>query len=76
MAGVQEYQRVQIESSPLEKVNGVAAADVVPEAVAYAVLAGALVMLAESFGRDVLWLWRRRGDPHEVPALVADRAAG
>ena len=29
MAGVQEYQRVQIESSPLEKVNGAAAADVV-----------------------------------------------
>ncbi len=29
MAGVQEYQRVQIESSPPEKVNGVAAADVV-----------------------------------------------
>ncbi len=29
MAGVQEYQRVQIESSPPEKVNGIAAADVV-----------------------------------------------
>jgi signal transduction histidine kinase len=29
MAGVQEYQRVQIESSSAEKVNGVAAADVV-----------------------------------------------
>ena len=29
MAGVQEYQRVQIESSPLEKVTGAAAADVV-----------------------------------------------
>ena len=29
MAGVQEYQRVQIESSPAEKVNGAAAADVV-----------------------------------------------
>ena len=29
MAGVQEYQRVQIESSPLEKVNGAAAAEVV-----------------------------------------------
>ncbi len=29
MAGVQEYQRVQIESSPLEKVNGAAASDVV-----------------------------------------------
>ena len=29
MAGVQEYQRVQIESSPAEKVNGSAAADVV-----------------------------------------------
>ena len=29
MAGVQEYQRVQIESSPTEKVHGAAAADVV-----------------------------------------------
>ena len=29
MAGVQEYQRVQIESSPPEKVNGAAASDVV-----------------------------------------------
>jgi signal transduction histidine kinase len=29
MAGVQEYQRVQIESSPPEKVNGAASADVV-----------------------------------------------
>jgi hypothetical protein len=29
MAGVQEYQRVQIESSPPEKVNGAAAADMV-----------------------------------------------
>ena len=29
MAGVQEYQRVQIESSPAEKVNGAAASDLV-----------------------------------------------
>ena len=29
MAGVQEYQRVQIESAPAEKVNGAAASDVV-----------------------------------------------
>jgi len=54
----------------------VAAAGVVPDEVAYAALACALAMLAESFGRDVLWLWRRRGDTHEDPALVADRAAG
>jgi len=38
----------------------VAAADVVPHALTYAALAIALALLAESFGRDVLWLWRHR----------------
>jgi len=36
------------------------AADVVPPALAYAVLAVALALLAESFERDVWWLWVRR----------------
>jgi phosphatidylglycerophosphate synthase len=38
----------------------VAAAGALPGLVVRGALAGALVLLAESFGRDVLWLWRRR----------------
>jgi phosphatidylglycerophosphate synthase len=37
-----------------------AASTVLPVAVDRALLLGALLLLAESFGRDVLWLWRRR----------------
>ena len=37
-----------------------AAADVATPEATYAVLAVALVLLAESFGRDVWWLWRHR----------------
>jgi phosphatidylglycerophosphate synthase len=37
----------------------VAAADVLPLLLVRAALAGALILLAESFGRDVRWLWRR-----------------
>ena len=37
-----------------------AAADLAGREVAAAALAGALVLLAESFGRDVWWLWRHR----------------
>jgi len=40
----------------------VAAADVAPRVPMYAALAVALALLAESFGRDVVWLWRRRSD--------------
>jgi phosphatidylglycerophosphate synthase len=36
-------------------------ADVLPYPVADAGLAVALALLAESFGRDVFWLWHRRG---------------
>ena len=46
----------------------IAAAQVVPSAVSRVLLAVALAMLAESFGRDVWWLWRHR---HAAPARVA-----
>lgn len=39
-----------------------AAAGVGPLLLMYAALTGALALLAESFGRDVLWLWHRRSD--------------
>jgi phosphatidylglycerophosphate synthase len=38
----------------------VAAAEVLPPALTRAVLVVALALLAESFGRDVWWLWRHR----------------
>jgi phosphatidylglycerophosphate synthase len=38
----------------------IAAADVLPETVAAVAVAGALVLLAESFGRDTRWLWVHR----------------
>jgi phosphatidylglycerophosphate synthase len=38
----------------------VVAAGVLPQPVAVAMLAAALALLVESFGRDVGWLWRRR----------------
>lgn len=47
-----------------------AAADVAPRAATYAVLAVALVLLAESFGRDVWWLWQRR--PGEARRAALD----
>jgi phosphatidylglycerophosphate synthase len=48
----------------------IAASNVLPRAVAYAALFGALALLAESFGRDVLWLWRRR-PPAPVRSMEA-----
>lgn len=38
-----------------------AVSDVLPRFLTNAVLAVSLALLAESFGRDVCWLWRRRG---------------
>jgi phosphatidylglycerophosphate synthase len=46
----------------------IAAARILPLAVNRLLLAVALAMLAESFGRDVWWLWRHR---HDAPARVA-----
>jgi phosphatidylglycerophosphate synthase len=50
----------------------IAAADVVPVLLARIALAGALALLCESFGRDVLWLWRRRREaPRGAPRPIA-----
>ncbi|NUS49802.1 MAG: CDP-alcohol phosphatidyltransferase family protein [Nocardioidaceae bacterium] len=43
----------------------VAAADVLPRPVTYAGLWLGLGLLAETFGRDVWWLWRRRDHVHK-----------
>ena len=49
----------------------IAAADILPLAVGWALLGVALVLLAESFGRDVWWLWARRPAAHQqVPTGV------
>jgi phosphatidylglycerophosphate synthase len=46
----------------------VAAAGVLPRALTQALLVAALALLAESFGRDAWWLWRRRHSVRdEVP---------
>jgi phosphatidylglycerophosphate synthase len=51
----------------------VAAANVLPLPATQAVLFAALVLLAESFGRDFWWLWRQNASDGLV-AAVADRA--
>ena len=55
-------------------VLGVAAADVLPDLLSELALVVALALLAESFGRDVWWLWRQRNTA-ELP-VVADRWPG
>lgn len=52
----------------------VAAADVVPRSLTYTALAVALALLAESFGRDVWWLWRHRSAGSGEPASTPERA--
>ena len=49
----------------------VAAADVLPRSLTQAALLGALLLLGESFGRDVWWLWAHR-EEHE-PAVPVSR---
>jgi len=46
----------------------VVAADLLPSPSSRVAVAGALVLLVESFGRDVLWQWRHRRDTPAVPA--------
>jgi hypothetical protein len=55
-------------------VLAVAAADILPALITQVALAVALALLADSFGRDVWWLWRQR-NTEELP-LVADRWPG
>jgi phosphatidylglycerophosphate synthase len=54
----------------------VAAADVLPPAVTRIALVAALALLAESFGRDVWWLWSHRDAPPRHAAAVPNREAG
>jgi phosphatidylglycerophosphate synthase len=54
-------------------VLAVALADLLPRTVSTVAVLAALALLAESFGRDVVWLWRRRG---AVPAAEPTGAAG
>ncbi|HSE55412.1 MAG TPA: CDP-alcohol phosphatidyltransferase family protein [Nocardioidaceae bacterium] len=61
-------------------VLAVAAADLAPRWSTYAALLVALALLTESFGRDVLWLWRRRPSdgrrrPRPVVAAVTNTLA-
>ncbi|MFG1673034.1 CDP-alcohol phosphatidyltransferase family protein [Micromonospora sp. NPDC049282] len=53
----------------------VVAADVLPLVPAVVVLAGALALLVESFGRDVFWLWRHRARVAR-PRSAAPEVAG
>ena len=54
----------------------IAASNVLPRAATQAVLVVALALLAESFGRDVWWLWRNRNaTPERLVAAVADRSS-
>jgi phosphatidylglycerophosphate synthase len=50
----------------------IAAANVLPPALTKAALVGALILLAESFGRDVWWLWRNRSATHGQTVSGAD----
>jgi phosphatidylglycerophosphate synthase len=50
----------------------IAAAQVLPPALADAALGAAFVLLAESFGRDVWWLWRHRRREAPPAAVGAD----
>ncbi len=51
----------------------IAGADVFPRALALAAPAAALALLVESFGRDVIWLWRHRNRPAAgtIPATTS-----
>ncbi|NJP34362.1 CDP-alcohol phosphatidyltransferase family protein [Micromonospora sp. HSS6-12] len=48
----------------------VAASRVLPPVAAVMLLVGALALQVESFGRDVLWLWRHRSAPDPTPVAA------
>src|SRR5690349_337054 len=57
----------------------IAAAGVLPRPLIQVGLAAALALLAESFGRDVWWLWRRRGSyapPPSTPGRIRTGLSG
>lgn len=53
----------------------VVAAGVVPSALAVSALVVALLLLVESFGRDVWWLWRHRDDEAPVDEKSSESVA-
>jgi phosphatidylglycerophosphate synthase len=53
----------------------IAAAGVLPLTLTRAALAAALALLAESFGRDVWWLWKHRRAPDLQTAVAPERDA-
>jgi hypothetical protein len=53
----------------------VAAADVLPEALMNVALVGSIALLAESFGRDVWWLWTHRHATDSCGGLAVAVAA-
>jgi phosphatidylglycerophosphate synthase len=57
-------------------VLAVAAADVLPQGLTRAALLVSLGLLAESFGRDVWWLWRNRHASHSRDAVHAPPPRG
>jgi phosphatidylglycerophosphate synthase len=57
-------------------VLAVAAATLLPPAPTEAALVVALALLAESFGRDVWWLWSNRRGTHFAVAVGTDRGTG
>ena len=54
----------------------IAAAEILPPELTRVILAVALCLLAESFGRDVLWLWRHRRSFEARAAGDGDRRRG
>ena len=51
----------------------IAAADFLPRTLTRVALAAALAVLAESFGRDVWWLWSHRPAPGLRTAVAPER---
>jgi hypothetical protein len=60
---------------PVAAIQGIvltaAVADFLPTPVIMVAIAVAMVLLAESFGRDLVWQWQRRG----LPAAAATESA-
>ncbi|MGN6868997.1 MAG: CDP-alcohol phosphatidyltransferase family protein [Solirubrobacteraceae bacterium] len=54
----------------------VAASGVLSPALTTVALIGALILLAESFGRDTWWLWSQRSAPPGLPGLVDHESRG
>ena len=67
----------KVVTATLGVVLTIVAAGVLPRSVSQVALLAALVLLGESFGRDVLWLWtHRRAAPSRLPAGAREMPRG